>query len=484
MTHALMSRAQLAAADINDLPDDQFAFIEPGGRKDAGGKTVPRSLRHFPVHDAAHVRNALARAPQSPYGDKAMAKIRAAAKRLGVTVADMPRSATPAWLERAYDPGEHPHAPSGSAIGGQFVGAAAAKAAASAQKKPAAKPAKHAAAKTPSPASGNLAYDPQSNTGAGYGMKGGDPRVHRLQQALNRLGMTDGSGAELKDDGKLGPKTTAAVKKAQAALGLKPDGVVTPALLEKLASAKSLSGRSSMLDLCVRDFDFEFEARGKGDGRTLEGYAAVFNTPARIRDVSGDFDETIMPGAFTRSLKARMPILQWDHGKDPRIGTAPIGAIDALSEDSRGLHVRARLFDHPDIERVRLPIEARAIRGMSFRFGVPEGGDEWPTRDKRNVRDADVHELGPVAFPAYDATSVSVRSLLAQCDPDERRALIRELAAELRLAVDLEDLTGQSDARSDDGGDTGAEPDATPEPPDNLRQRLDEGALRARGILK
>ena len=78
----------MTSASINDLPDSDFAYIEPGGSKDASGKTVPRSLRHFPVHDAAHVRNALARAPQSPHGDKAMPKIRSAAKRLGVEVSD------------------------------------------------------------------------------------------------------------------------------------------------------------------------------------------------------------------------------------------------------------------------------------------------------------------------------------------------------------------------------------------------------------
>jgi HK97 family phage prohead protease len=79
-------RAELATASINDLPDSDFAYIEPGGKKDASGKTIPRSLRHFPVHDVAHVRNALSRAPQSPFGDKAMPKIKAAAKRLGVDV--------------------------------------------------------------------------------------------------------------------------------------------------------------------------------------------------------------------------------------------------------------------------------------------------------------------------------------------------------------------------------------------------------------
>jgi hypothetical protein len=71
---------------VNNLPDSAFAYIESGGEKDEDGKTKPRSLRHFPYKNAqgevdlAHLRNALARAPQSPFGDEAMSKLRAAAK--------------------------------------------------------------------------------------------------------------------------------------------------------------------------------------------------------------------------------------------------------------------------------------------------------------------------------------------------------------------------------------------------------------------
>lgn len=241
-------------------------------------------------------------------------------------------------------------------------------------------------------------------------------------------------------------------------------------------AVKHSMGRS--LDLCVRAFDFEFESRS--DGRTLEGYAAVFNSPTTIRDVGGDFEETILPGAFKRSISQRMPILQWDHGKDPRVGTVPIGSISHLAEDSKGLHVRARLFDNAVVEPVRQAIEAGAVRGMSFRFGVPKDGDHWPTRDKRHVRDLDAYELGPVAFPAYDATSVSVRSLIAQLDPDEHRSLIRELAAELRRVPDLSDLTGRPDTRSAGGGVTG------PQGPTSYSTRslADNDELRLRGILK
>ena len=80
-------KAILSSTDQNALPDSDFAYIEPGGTvKD--GMTSPRNKRHFPIQDAAHVRNALARASQSPFGAKAMPKIRAAAKRFDITVSD------------------------------------------------------------------------------------------------------------------------------------------------------------------------------------------------------------------------------------------------------------------------------------------------------------------------------------------------------------------------------------------------------------
>jgi len=82
--------AKIGTRSKNDLPDSDFAYISPGGKKDASGKTVPRSLRHLPIPDAAHVRNALARLGQtdiSPEAKKAaLRKIKAAAKKFGIKV--------------------------------------------------------------------------------------------------------------------------------------------------------------------------------------------------------------------------------------------------------------------------------------------------------------------------------------------------------------------------------------------------------------
>lgn len=86
-------RAQMSSAEINNLPDSAFAYIEPGGEKDADGKTTPRSLRHYPVQDKAHAQNALSRAGAALKGDdekakgiaqKAMPKIKAAAEKFGI----------------------------------------------------------------------------------------------------------------------------------------------------------------------------------------------------------------------------------------------------------------------------------------------------------------------------------------------------------------------------------------------------------------
>jgi len=91
-------------ATINDLPDSAFLYIEPGGKKDAEGKTVPRSLRHFPYKDKngkidlPHLRNALSRIPQSKIPasvkKRVLAKARQIAANAGINVAQQMRAET------------------------------------------------------------------------------------------------------------------------------------------------------------------------------------------------------------------------------------------------------------------------------------------------------------------------------------------------------------------------------------------------------
>jgi len=86
---------------------------------------------------------------------------------------------------------------------------------------------------------------------------------------------------------------------------------------------------------------FDLEVRAKG--RKLEGYAATFDTEARI----GRTIETIAKGAFSASLETRGDILALvDHDPARVLARTRSGSL-RLSEDSRGL---AFDLDVPDTQ--------------------------------------------------------------------------------------------------------------------------------------
>lgn len=194
------------------------------------------------------------------------------------------------------------------------------------------------------------------------------------------------------------------------------------------------------IQMCTRAVEFRAtDPAADGDGRTMEGYAAVFGQETEINSWEGHFTEKFARGAFRKTLKERSPILQFNHGRDSRTGAVPIGVFTQLREDSEGLFVSARLFDNPIVEPVRQAIEGGALSGMSISFRVLR--DEW--RDAKNklvkadelnqllwdpgergplsrtVREVQLAEAGPVVFPAYEGTSVGVRM-----GDDDRDALL------------------------------------------------------------
>lgn len=194
-----------------------------------------------------------------------------------------------------------------------------------------------------------------------------------------------------------------------------------------------------------------FRAEPSSDGLTLEGYAAVFNDWTEINDWDGKYQERIAPGAFKRTLGMRTPVLQFDHGAHPLIGSIPLGRFTKIEEDNHGLFVRARLSDNWLIEPVRDSVRDGAVTGMSFRFRVIN--DQWESvdgEDHRTITEVELYEAGPVVFPAYESTTVGVRSrqtALALTDPEVRR----EVAALLTLGTDdLRQLAEQSLAADDD----------------------------------
>lgn len=188
------------------------------------------------------------------------------------------------------------------------------------------------------------------------------------------------------------------------------------------------------------------------DGFNLSGFAAVFGTPTRIDSWEGEFDEEIRKGAFRKTLREREPVMQFDHGRHPLIGSIPIASIKTLREEDEGLWTEARMTDNWLIEPVRMAIAEGNIKGMSFRFDVVrekwydnEGkelkeaseiysllwdpGDRGPL--KRELIELRLHELGPVVFPAYAETTVGVRAREVAAQLQRNRESVRLLRGDL-----------------------------------------------------
>ncbi len=106
------------------------------------------------------------------------------------------------------------------------------------------------------------------------------------------------------------------------------------------------------------------------------GYAAVFDAP----DCGGD---VIRKGAFGARVR-RVPLL-WQHRG------APIGVIEAIGEDARGLRVTGRI-DAPELAGL---VAQGAVRGLSFGYRVREARHgRW-----RELHGLELCEVSLVARP-------------------------------------------------------------------------------------
>ncbi len=188
-----------------------------------------------------------------------------------------------------------------------------------------------------------------------------------------------------------------------------------------------------------------------GDGEStssgIVGLAVPWDSPTRIDNFwEGTFDEQFKRGAFKRSLGQRTPKLMFEHGHHPMIGSVPLGRFNSLEEADAGLEFDADFFDNWLIEPVRQGVGSEAIDGVSIRFRpvreqIIEASARTDVEDAavplHIVEEAELHELGPVMFPAYEGTSVDLRSL-GEVD-------LTNESERLRLAMVLLGMDGNAD---------------------------------------
>lgn len=152
------------------------------------------------------------------------------------------------------------------------------------------------------------------------------------------------------------------------------------------------------------------EIRADGDEIKVEGYAAVFN---QRTDIGGYFTEVIAPGAFDDAIGRDDVVFLVNHDGLPLARTRS-GTL-VLSQDDHGLRMATTLdAADPDVQSIVPKMKRGDLDKMSFAFwSEVEEWDESGDVPVRTIRKARLHDVSIVTTPAYDGTSIGLRSLEA-----------------------------------------------------------------------
>ncbi|MBP7638133.1 MAG: HK97 family phage prohead protease [Kiritimatiellae bacterium] len=167
----------------------------------------------------------------------------------------------------------------------------------------------------------------------------------------------------------------------------------------------------------------------EGKPAKIVGYAAVFydGTERTQFQVYPGLVERIMPTAFDEALKSDDIRALFNHDRAAVLGRMAAGTL-TLTTDKTGLRYEIDIPDTTLGRDLAVSLARGDITGSSFGFNIrgPDGQKVWETPDgKTYVRElvnVKLYDVGPVTFPAYEATSAGVRGL-DECDADLRTAV-------------------------------------------------------------
>lgn len=150
------------------------------------------------------------------------------------------------------------------------------------------------------------------------------------------------------------------------------------------------------------------EIRADDDGVKVAGYAAVFDEPA---DIAGMWTEIISPGAFREAIKRDDVVFVINHAGLPLARTR--SKTLKLSEDSKGLRMETTLdADDPDVKSIVGKMRRGDLDKMSFAFrATKQEWDDTTEPPTRTIREVELYDVSIVTTPAFDGTSIALRSL-------------------------------------------------------------------------
>jgi len=217
--------------------------------------------------------------------------------------------------------------------------------------------------------------------------------------------------AQLVSEGELEPRKQKN-KKKEFRLMDKFDNVIS------ISQTLGMQKRSTILKTMERQTEnrsFTFSAveqRSEDNTDTLlfTGYASVFNKPYGVRDSRGQYNETIKPGAFKKTLKEQDDVrFLVNHDGIPLARTSS-GTLQ-LEEDDYGLFVRAELDpSNPTVAEVSSAMKRGDLNEMSFAFAaIKDNFDQ--NGENREVNEARLFDVSVVTYPANPWAGAKLRGI-------------------------------------------------------------------------
>ena len=155
----------------------------------------------------------------------------------------------------------------------------------------------------------------------------------------------------------------------------------------------------------------------RSDGwQLITGYSAVFyraDEPGTEYRLWEDMVERIRPNAFDRAIKEKHDVRAlFNHDPNNLLGRSTSGTCK-YSVDKTGLKYEITCDPNdPDHQRVIAKIERGDLTGSSFAFRPTKV--TWEENDGadsvRWIDDVNLYDVGPVTFPAYEASTTGLRS--------------------------------------------------------------------------
>ena len=147
------------------------------------------------------------------------------------------------------------------------------------------------------------------------------------------------------------------------------------------------------------------EVRAEGNGNTLVGYAALFDSPSEPMP----FIEYVKRGAFSKTLNDGADVRLLINHEGVPLARSKSGTL-ALEEDERGLRVEADLDPmNPDSARILSAMKRGDISQMSFAFRTIKDSFN-ADRSVRELREVQLFDVSLVTFPAYEETVAELRN--------------------------------------------------------------------------